>query len=123
MLEHTLFNVSMFAALTPNNVKEMLDVAWDSRARWRFIGIELGFDTGTLDAIEYDKRKAEDCLSELISEWLRQSDSKPTRRAMAKALESPSVAVSAATSVCEGEIIFNAMCSCMLQIFTVILKY
>ena len=99
-------------------MKEILDVAWDSRARWRFIGIELGFDTGTLDAIEYDKKKAEDCLSELISEWLRQSDPRPTRTAMAKALESPSVAVSQATSVCEGEIIFNDVCSFMVQIFT-----
>ena len=100
--------ISVFAALTHNNVKEMLDVAWESRARWRFIGIELGIDTGTLDAIEHDKRKAEDCLSELISQWLRRSDPKPTRRAMTKALKAPSVAASPSVSlnpalpVCEG---------------------
>ena len=112
-----MYSFICVAALTPNNVKEMFDVAWDSRARWRFIGIELGFDTGTLDAIEHDNRKAGDCLSELISEWLRQSDPRPTRRAMAKALESPSVAVSQATPVCEGEIIFIFVCSSMLKMY------
>ena len=88
-------------------------MAWDSRARWRFIGIELGFDTCTIDAIDHDKRKAEDCLSELIAEWLRRSDPRPTRRAMAKALKSPSVAVSPAPSsaalVYEGEIMMHAL--------------
>ena len=99
--------LSMCAALTLGNVKEMLDVAWVSRAKWRFIGIELGVDVGTLDAIDRNKRKAEDCLQELIAEWLRRSNPRPTRRAMAKALKSPSVAVSPAPSsaalVCEGK--------------------
>ena len=100
--------LSMYAALTLDNVKEMLDAAWVSRAKWRFIGIELGIDVSTLDAIDHVKKKAEDCLSELIVEWLRRSDPRPTRRAMAKALKSPSVAVSPAALVCEGEIMMHA---------------
>lgn len=74
----------------------MLDEAWDYRARWRFIGIELGIDVGTLDALDVNNRKAEDCLTGLISQWLRNRKPQPTRTAMTKALESQSVTGSAA---------------------------
>ena len=103
--------IIVVAALTPDHVRDMLDVAWEYRAKWRFIGIALGFDTGTLDAIEHDKRKAEDCLSELISQWLRRSDPRPTRKAMAEALASPSVAVSPAAL--EGELVHILILFCM----------
>ena len=32
-------------------MREVLDQTWNYRARWKFIGIELGIDMGTLDAI------------------------------------------------------------------------
>ena len=51
--------------LSINNIKEVvLDEMWDYRARWKSIGIELCVDTGTLDAIEKDCRKVNDCLQE-----------------------------------------------------------
>ena len=84
-------------ALTSGNVKEVLNLTWKYRSRWRFIGIELGIDVNTLDTIEKDHRKAEDCLTELISIWLRRVNPKPTRSAVTKALESQSVVASAAT--------------------------
>ena len=93
-------------ALSPNNAKEVLNLMWDYRSRWRFIGIELGIDVSTLDTIDKDYRKADDCLTELITTWLRRTNPKPTRSAIAKALESPSV-VASATTPSEG-IIFIA---------------
>ena len=78
-------------------MKEVLNLTWNYRSRWRFIGIEMGIDVNTLDAIERDHRKAEDCLTELIAIWLRCAKPKPTRSAITRALESPSVVVSAAT--------------------------
>ena len=84
-------------ALSPNNAKEVLNLMWDYRSRWRFIGIELGIDVSTLDAIDRDFRKADDCLTELITKWLRCTNPKPTRNAIAKALESRSVVASGTT--------------------------
>ena len=91
-------------ALSPNNAKEVLNLMWDYRSRWRFIGIELGIDVSTLDAIDKDFRKADDCLTELITKWLRCTNPKPTRNAIAKALESWSV-VASGTTPSEGKII------------------
>ena len=46
---------------------------WDYRARWKFIGIQLRIDTGTLDAIEKDCKTVDDCLLKMIKGWLRNS--------------------------------------------------
>ena len=89
--------VMYHVALTSNNVKEVLNLTWDYRSRWRFVGIELGIDVNTLDAIEMNNRRVEDCLTKLITTWLRRTNPKPTRTAIAKALESQSVAASATT--------------------------
>jgi hypothetical protein len=70
---------------------------WDYRSRWRFIGIELGIDVNTLDAIEMNHRKVEHCLTEFITIWLRRTNPKPTRSAISKALGSQSVLASATT--------------------------
>ena len=72
--------------LTPNNIKEVLDQMWDYRAYWKSIGIELGVDNGTLDAIEKDYRMVEDCLREMIKHWLRNS-LRPTRETIKVALQ------------------------------------
>ena len=69
-------------------MREVLDLTWNYRAKWKFLGIELGIDIGTLDAIEKNNREVEDCLVQLLSKWLR---SKATRSAMTKALQSRKV--------------------------------
>ena len=64
---------------------------WDYRAKWRFIGITLGINTGTLDAIETDNRKAEGCLIEMITTWLKSINPIATRSSMKAALQSKQV--------------------------------
>jgi hypothetical protein len=76
--------------LNINNIKEVLDEMWDYRARWKFIGIQLHIDTGTLDAIEKDHRMVNDCLQEMIKHWLRNSP-RPTREIIRVALQSEHV--------------------------------
>ena len=76
------------AHLTTENLSEMLKLTWNYRARWRFIGIELGIDEGTLDAIDKDNRKVEDSLREMVSFWLRGCNPKPSRHAISMALQS-----------------------------------
>ena len=73
-------------------MREILDILWNYRAKWNLIGIQLGIDLGTLDAINVDKRKAEDALVEVIKLWLCQVNPKPTRFALSMALESKCLA-------------------------------
>ena len=79
------------------SLKEILDLTWNYRARWRFIGIELGIDEGTLDAINENNRKVEDCLREMMTLWLRDKP-KPSRRAITTALQSGRVSSTAGKS-------------------------
>lgn len=76
------------AHLTIENIREILDITWDYRAKWKFIGVELGIDVGSLDAIEENNKKVEGCLFNLISQWLRDGKSRPTRSALIKVLQS-----------------------------------
>ena len=105
---------SNHVALTSNNVKEVLNLTWTYRSRWRFVGIELGIDVNTLDAIERDHRKAEDCLTELITIWLRRTNPKPTKSAITRALESQSVMASVAIPI-EGIAVENSCVSALFE--------
>ena len=106
-------------ALTPDNMKEMLDLTWEYRSKWKFIGIELGIDTGTLDALDTDNKKAEQCLTELINLWLRGRSPKPTRSAIKEALQSSRVGGGSASPKRQGiiSIIVTAMycITCLLN--------
>ena len=74
--------------LSINNIKEVLDEVWDYRARWKFIGIQLHIDTGTLDTIEKDCKMVDDCLLMMIKGWLRNTNPRPTRKIIRVALQS-----------------------------------
>ena len=84
--------ISFLFATVPVSMKELLDIAWEHRAKWRFIGIELQIDTGTLDAIAADNHhQVGDCLTRLISLWLHQINPRLARRAITKAIKSETV--------------------------------
>ena len=72
-------------------MNEALNIAWEHRSRWRFIGIELGIDLATLDAISADEKKVDDCLTEVIKQWLRKEKPRPTQQALESALQSERV--------------------------------
>ena len=75
-------------------MKEVLDEVWDYRARWKFIGIQLKINNGTLDAIEKDCKTVDDCLLRMIMNWLRNSP-RPTRETIKVALQSKLVSSAA----------------------------
>ena len=75
-------------------MREVLDRTWPYRADWTYIGIELGIEYSTLEATKRNCMRAggvEDCLREMIINWLRNTDPKPTRSALEKALKSQRV--------------------------------
>ena len=84
-------HVCLAALLGIENAKEIIDLTWDYRARWRFIGRELGIDEGTLEAIAVDERKVDDRLSRVITTWLKKIKPKPTQSAIMAALKSEHV--------------------------------
>lgn len=77
--------------LTTNDTREILNLTWDYRASWKFIGIELGIDVGTLSAIDKDYRMVGECLREMIIHWLSNERPKPTQDAITTALRSEHV--------------------------------
>ena len=64
---------------------------WNYRAKWKFIGIELGIDIGTLEAVDANHKNVEDCLREMINGWLKNVNPRPTRGAIKAALQSDCV--------------------------------
>lgn len=78
----------IIALLNIDDSKEIINLAWDYRAKWKFIGIELGIDAGTLDAIEANHKNVEECLADMVNGWLRKNEPRPTRCAISAALQS-----------------------------------
>ena len=74
--------------LKNDNLREVLDIFWDYRASWKLIGVELGIDSGMLEAIDKNHSRVEDQLVQLIVKWLRGNNPKPTRSKMARVLQS-----------------------------------
>ena len=77
--------------LTTKNIREIIDLTWPYRASWKLIGIKLGIDSGTLDAINENNKKVEGCLTELITSWLKNTEPTPTRAAITAVLKSEKV--------------------------------
>lgn len=77
-----------YAVLSPSDVHKVLTYVWDFRAKWKYIGLELSVELGTLDAIEKDNPKCEDCLREVIMRWIHAAEAPPTWIALDKAMQS-----------------------------------
>ena len=91
---HIVRNISIAQAeyLDINDMREVIELLWDYRAKWRFIGMELGIKAGDLDAIEKDTREVGDALYKVTKQWLSSVNPKPTRTALKAVLESKCVA-------------------------------
>ena len=62
--------------------------AWNARAKWYNIGLELNINPGTLDVIERNNMDINDRFRIMLTTWLRMVD---PREALAEALRSPTV--------------------------------
>lgn len=71
-------------------------------SEWKNVGLFLELDIGTLDKIEHDYRKANDCLREMLRTWLKQVSSTPSWQALTDAVEpfDPAVAEKIRTTYC-----------------------
>ena len=63
-----------------------------ARAKWYFIGLELGVDAGELESIRGEQRgNAADSLMAVLREFLIKNDPLPTWARVADALDAPGV--------------------------------
>lgn len=54
---------------------DVIEEVFDIRAKWKFLGLQLGIDDGTLNAINQECRENPDlCLYEVLSKWFRNGD-------------------------------------------------
>ena len=68
--------------------------AWEGRAKWYNIGLELDLTAGTLDAIQQTNHHVtDDCFRATLKEWLTAPDLRirPSWRSLAVALRSKPV--------------------------------
>ena len=77
--------------LSIDDLQEIQRDAWEARAEWYNIGLELRIDPGTLDVISRDCSRTDDQFRRMLSTWLRRDRLQPTRSLLAKALRSPTV--------------------------------
>ena len=77
--------------LTINDLLAVQNATWSTRSKGYNIGLGLGIQPGTLDAIWNNDRRCDQQYTDILKHWLRRSDPKPTWGALADALRSPSV--------------------------------
>ena len=74
-----------------DDLEKMLSAAWEARAKWYNIGLQLKIGAGTLDAIETASHSINDQFRVMLSTWLRRDEPRPTLSLLANALRSPMV--------------------------------
>ena len=69
----------------------VLEELYPARAKWYFIGMELGLPISTLNSIEKPHSTDKVCLCELLQYWLKGITPHPSLVALIKALRSSGV--------------------------------
>ena len=77
--------------LSIKDLSKVQRAAWDARAKWYNIGLELEIDPGTLDTIKGNNDNIDDRFRAMLTTWLKMAEPRPTREALAEALRSPTV--------------------------------
>ena len=73
----------------PLDLRTVQCALWDAKCKWYNLGLELGLDKSTLDAIKVNCQEVEDRFREILSKWLNLVT--PSWKALVKALRAPTV--------------------------------
>ena len=78
--------------MTIKDLESVQTALWDARPKWYNIGLKLGVTAGDLDVIKRRNLNNDDeCLTDLLAQWLRQANPPPTWNSIIDALRSPTV--------------------------------
>ena len=62
-----------FTTIDISHLFDVKSVVEPVTARWKHIGLALRLDPGQLDRIEKEKRDLDDCLTEMLTLWLKKN--------------------------------------------------
>ena len=95
-------NPSTVPVATTLTLPSAYKITFSLASEWKNIGLFLELDIGTLDKIEHDYRKANDCLREMLHTWIKQVSPPPSWQALTDAVEpfDPAVAEKIRTTYC-----------------------
>ena len=68
-------------------LRDTLKLLFSSADEWQNIGVFLGLPAGVLQTIAKDNSRSRDCLREMLGVWLKQTNPRPTWKALAEAVE------------------------------------
>ena len=85
--------VSATTRLGEESLKEINTCLWRARFKWRSIGDALKIDPSTLEVINLDNRKVDECFVAVLKKWLRKGKPVPCWKLLAEALSSPPVGI------------------------------
>ena len=78
--------------LTLTDLRSVKNKTWKARSKWQDIGLELKLEKTDLDTIRKKHGSDADvCFEEMLSMWLKQTESRPTWSKMIRALKTPAV--------------------------------
>ena len=83
---HVLFHIDHTvhaATLTTNDLAKVRRLTFNARTEWHSLGLELGLNVKTLDAIKEDFKTNKERFTDMLKQWL---DMKPTWESLIAAL-------------------------------------
>ena len=90
----TFTTVDSMALLRSNDFHIVFKKLWPARHMWHTIGIVLKIDSTTLEVIEMDNRRTDDCFAEMLITWLKCIEEPfPCWKHLAMALQSVGITV------------------------------
>ena len=79
--------------LKPKDIFSVQTHLWPARHEWRRIGMAVEIDPTTLEVIERENRRIDDCFSEMLIKWLRSNEFLPCWKNLTTALQSIGIKV------------------------------
>lgn len=92
-----MHTVTSTEQLNEKDLNLIQNILWCARVKWNNIGLALKIDPSTLEVIKRDNHcNTDECFKEMLLKWLRRADPVPCWKALAVALNYPSVGITVA---------------------------
>ena len=96
---YSTFAVESTVLLKPKDISSVSSHLWPARHKWRRIGMAIEIDPTTLEVIQMDNRRTDDCFTEVLTKWLRSNKPSPCWKDLTTALQSAEIKVLLGTSL------------------------
>jgi hypothetical protein len=76
--------------LTIDDLSDVVEIMWNAKTKWYFIGVRFGLMAPALDAIDADEKDVNNKFTRMVKEWLNKGEN-CNWKAVHSALEHPTV--------------------------------